>query len=80
MKYLYALLVFIPITIAAKLFGAAEMIREVINIPMTGMEQVEYDREVGELSAGMNEDEFKKLWSEGRSMTMEQAIELALQG
>jgi len=64
---------------AAKLFGAAEKIREVINIPMNGMEQVEYDREVADLRAGMNADEFKRLWSEGRSMTMEQALELALQ-
>jgi len=63
---------------AAKLFGAAEMIREVINIPMNSMEQVEYDREVEELRTGMNEAEFKKLWAEGRSMTMEQAVEFAL--
>jgi len=63
---------------AAILFGAAEMIREIINIPMNGMEQVEYDREVKDLRAGMNEDNFKKLWAEGRSMTMEQAIRLAL--
>jgi len=64
---------------AAKLFGAAEMIREVIKIPMNGMEQVEYDREVGELRAGMNEDDFKKLWAEGRSMSLEQAVEYALE-
>jgi hypothetical protein len=59
--------------------GAAETIREVINIPMNGMEQVEYDREVGELSAGMNEDEFKRWWTEGRSMSLEQAVEFAIE-
>jgi tetratricopeptide (TPR) repeat protein len=63
---------------AAKLFGAAEMIREVINIPMNGMEQAEYDREVADLRVGMSETEFNALWAEGRAMTMEQAIQLAL--
>ena len=64
---------------AAKLFGAAEMIREVIHIPMNGMEQAEYDREVGDLREGMNEDDFIKLWAEGRSMSLEQAVEYALE-
>jgi hypothetical protein len=65
---------------AAKLFGAAEAIREIINIPMNGMEQIEYDREVAELRAGMNETEFNKMWAEGRSMSLEQAVEFAIQG
>jgi hypothetical protein len=44
------------------------------------MEQVEYDREVAELRSWMKEEEFNTLWAHGRSMTMEQAIELASQG
>jgi hypothetical protein len=63
----------------AKLFGAAERIREIIDIPMNSMEQVEYDQQVADLRAGMNETEFNALWSEGRAMTMERAIQFALE-
>lgn len=63
---------------AAKLFGAAEALRDKINIPMTGLEQTEYEKQVADLRAGMSEDEFGKAWSEGRALTMEQAIEFAL--
>jgi tetratricopeptide (TPR) repeat protein len=62
---------------AAKLFGAAEALREKIKIPMSEVEQIEYDRETTDLKANMGEKEFTSLWTEGKSMTMEQAIELA---
>jgi hypothetical protein len=55
------------------------MTREIINIPMNGMEQVEYDREVEELKTNIDKKIFASLWAEGRSMTMEQAVELAIQ-
>ena len=42
------------------------------------MEHVEYEREVNDLKANMDEKVFTSLWAEGRSMTMEQAIQLAL--
>jgi predicted ATPase/class 3 adenylate cyclase len=63
---------------AAKLFGAAEALREKIKIPMSEVEQIEYDRETTDLKANMDEKEFISLWAEGRSITMEQAIQLAL--
>ncbi len=63
---------------AAKLFGAAEALREIIKIPMSDMEKIEYDRETADLKANMDEKEFTSRWTEGRSMTMEQAIQLAL--
>jgi tetratricopeptide (TPR) repeat protein len=63
---------------ALRLLGAAEALREKINIAMTPQEQVEYDREVADLKANMDEMEFASLWAEGRSLTMEQAIQLAL--
>jgi predicted ATPase/class 3 adenylate cyclase/DNA-binding XRE family transcriptional regulator len=65
---------------AAKLFGAAEILRENTNLPMNVVEQVEYDREVNDLRANMDEASFAKAWAEGRAMTMEQAIEFALEG
>jgi hypothetical protein len=63
---------------AAKLFGAAEALRELINIQMTELERAEYEREVNDLQANMDQKTFASLWTEGRAMTMEQAIQLAV--
>jgi tetratricopeptide (TPR) repeat protein len=64
---------------AVKLMSAAEELREASSSPRTPQEQIEYDKELAGLRAGMNEKIFDLLWEEGRSMTMEQAIELALE-
>ncbi len=64
---------------AATLFGAAEALREVIDTAMTSIERVEYDREVAILRADMKEKDFNSAWSKGRAMTMDEAIELALE-
>ena len=63
---------------AARLFGAAEILRERVNIPMSPPERLEYEREVADLRAGMDESSFKNIWAEGRALTMEQAIDYAL--
>lgn len=63
---------------AVQLLGAAEALRELINIDMSQLERVEYEREVTDLKANMDEKEFIALWAAGRSMTMEQAIDLAI--
>jgi predicted ATPase len=64
---------------AVKLISAAEALREVSSSPRTPQERIEYDRELAGLRAGMDEKTFNLLWEEGRSMNMEQAIELALE-
>jgi tetratricopeptide (TPR) repeat protein len=64
---------------AARLFGAAAILREHINIPMNPSERMEYDREVNDLRANMEEAAFTKAWAEGRDLTMEQAIEYTLE-
>jgi hypothetical protein len=53
-------------------------LREKVNIPMSQHEQIEYDKHVTELRTGMDAKAFASLWSEGRAMTMEQAIQSAL--
>jgi len=58
--------------------GAAEALRETSDSPMTPQEHIEYANEVAGLRADMDEKAFVSLWAEGRSMTMEQAIEYAL--
>lgn len=64
---------------AVKLLGAAEALRETIQIDMSQLERVEYEREVSDLKANLDEKVFAQLWSLGRSMTMDEAIELALE-
>jgi predicted ATPase/class 3 adenylate cyclase len=63
---------------AARLFGAAEVLREQINSIMTDHEQVEYGQAILHLRSMLTLEEFTFLWAEGRTMTMEQAIQLAL--
>jgi predicted ATPase/class 3 adenylate cyclase len=63
---------------AAKLFGAAEALRERIDAPMTDPERIEYDQSVARLRSMLHGAEVNALWAEGRALTMEQAIEYAL--
>jgi len=63
---------------ATKLLGASDALRQKIEIDMTTQERQEYEKEVADLKANMDEKEFTSLWVEGQSMTMDQAIELAL--
>ena len=63
---------------AATLLGAAEALREVIDSVMTQIEQVEYEKEISTLRAGMDETEFQKNWEKGRTLTIDEAIQLAL--
>ncbi len=60
--------------------SAAETLREASSSPRTPQERIEYDQELAGLRAGMDEKTFVSLWAEGRSMTMEQAIEYVLKG
>ena len=63
---------------AARLLGAAEALRQKIEIDMTPSEREEYEKEVADLKANMDGKEFASLWAEGRSLSMEQAIQFAL--
>jgi hypothetical protein len=64
---------------AATLFGAADGLRERIDSQMTEYERIEFYQSMTHLRAMLPEAEFKALWAEGKSMTMEQAIQLALE-
>jgi len=64
---------------AAILLSAAQEVRRVIDTPRTSGEEVEYEKEVAALNANIDEKEFASLWAEGRAMTMDEAIELALE-
>ena len=46
---------------------------------MTDFERIEYDQMVAQVRSLMDGTEFDQHWAEGRSLTMEQAIELVLE-
>lgn len=62
---------------AAKLLGAAAALRERLKSTMTDFEQLEYDRSIAALRSRLADTEFNAHWAQGRTLTMEQAIELA---
>jgi tetratricopeptide (TPR) repeat protein len=62
---------------AARLLGAADSLREKINIPMYPAERVEYEEALEHLRSGMEDGEFDTGWNEGCAMIMEEAIEYA---
>jgi predicted ATPase/class 3 adenylate cyclase len=64
---------------AARLYGAAETLREKIDIPMTPQERIEYEKELANLRTGMDEKTYKSSWVEGQAMSMDDAIAFALE-
>ena len=64
---------------AARLFGAAEALRESVNIPMAPYEREGYEREVTALRQAMTPEALALGWEEGRRLTTKQAVEFALE-
>jgi tetratricopeptide (TPR) repeat protein len=63
---------------AARLFGAAEALRQRIDSQMADHERLEYQWSLERLRAILTEGELEAFWAEGRTLTMEQAIEFAI--
>jgi predicted ATPase/class 3 adenylate cyclase/DNA-binding CsgD family transcriptional regulator len=61
-------------TWAARLWGSAEVLREVIGAPRSPFERVSYDRAVTAARAQIAEKVFDAAWAQGRAMTPEQAL------
>ena len=64
---------------AAKLFGAAEASAERTKNEMDPLSHQVFDLMVANLRERLGEADFKRLWDEGRKLTLEQAIQLAQQ-
>jgi predicted ATPase/class 3 adenylate cyclase len=64
---------------AARLYGAAEALREKIGISMTQMERVEYEQHVAGLRVVMEPSTLASAWAEGVRMTMDQAVRFAVE-
>jgi predicted ATPase/DNA-binding SARP family transcriptional activator len=63
---------------AARLFGAAEALREAVGAFVLPLYRAEYDRGAAASRAGMDEEAFEEAWAAGRTMSPEQAVEYAL--
>ena len=63
---------------AARFWGAAERMRAEVGLPLSP-KRPGYHRHVGAARAELGDDtSFERGWKEGRALTMEQAVELAL--
>jgi tetratricopeptide (TPR) repeat protein len=63
---------------ALKLFAAAAALRGRIAAPMTSEEQTYFDEQIKVLRQTLDARQFDRIWSNGRALTMEQALEFAL--
>jgi tetratricopeptide (TPR) repeat protein len=64
---------------AARLFGAAERLREDIELPLTVVERDRYERHVAAVRSAMRDDAmFAAAWAEGRAWTLDEAVRYAL--
>jgi predicted ATPase/class 3 adenylate cyclase len=64
---------------ALQLFAAANTLREKGSTPMTPDEKVYFDEQLRGVRDRLDKTQFNSIWSNGRAMTMEQAIQLALE-
>jgi tetratricopeptide (TPR) repeat protein len=61
---------------AARLFGAAEALRESVGAIVWPANRLEYHRSLAALRAQLDEEALAAAWAEGRALSMEQVIEL----
>ena len=64
---------------AARLWGAAESLREAIGAPLPPCDHSDYERHVVVARAVLGEKAFSTAWAHGRALPLEQAIAYALQ-
>jgi non-specific serine/threonine protein kinase len=59
---------------AARIFGAAEKLREALGSPLPPADRPDYDRAVAAARGGLDADLYTATWAEGRAMSAEEAI------
>ena len=62
---------------AVTILGAADTLRKRIGSVATPLELAEYEKEVTALRAILTEDNFKRAWERGQTLTMDEAIAVA---
>lgn len=64
---------------AVKLMSAAEAVREKLGAHRPPIEGISVGRDLEVIHSKLNESELARLWAEGQSMTVDQAVAFALQ-
>jgi len=64
---------------ALQLFAAANALRENGGTPMTPDEQVYFDQQLRDAREKLDSKRYEAIWSIGRNLSMEQAVQMALQ-
>ena len=63
---------------AARLFGAGERLQEIIGLPLVGELRRIYDRDVADARQSLGDEAFAREWAEGRALSLQEAMELAI--
>jgi hypothetical protein len=63
---------------AARLFGAADQLREAINAPRAPLERQRHVEVVAEARAGIDAEAFEEAWIDGRRMPLEEVMTYAM--
>lgn len=63
---------------AARLWGAAEALREVLGLPFSPIQHFYYGPYIAHAHTSLNEEAWETAWAEGRAMSLEEAVEYAL--
>jgi predicted ATPase/DNA-binding CsgD family transcriptional regulator len=63
---------------AARLFGAAQALRDAIPTVLFPAERADHERDLATVRADLTDERFNRAWSEGQAMTFDQAAEYAL--
>ena len=64
---------------AVRIFGATEVLRQTLSIPMLPIYRRLYQRGIAVAQAQLDDAAFAAAWAEGRAMTLEQALAYALE-
>ena len=62
---------------AARLLGAAEVLREIIKTPIPPASCAEYERDVASVRCALTQQQFRSAWEQGRALTPENAVAYA---
>jgi hypothetical protein len=65
---------------AARLFAFATTMRKATNYPRHPLDQPILDRDLAFARIQLDDSTFEALWAEGQALTLERAVELALEG
>ena len=64
---------------AVRLFAASQAAREWLKIPVPAVNRPDYDLSLGAIHEALGEADFISAWEEGKKMTLEQAVEQAME-